>query len=273
MKYAKDIMVRNIITIDPNETLQSAARLMLDNKADYLSVIENKIFRGIITFKDLWCANGERFLKDVLTCTINSITSHTTVFEIKELMDKYGSEALPVLDDGIFAGFVLKHDVHFELGKNVDELTSLYKKDFIVYMGKKLLSLEQEVCIAFIDIDNFGCIDKTYGHVVGDRILRSFALKLLENKPESTYLCRFGGDEFVLLLPFCYEKSKYLVDRLLIQAREVRCKNCIRITATSGISAFIPQYTYPSTKDEYEEIILKLMNDASLASTLAKLQS
>ena len=273
MKYAKDIMVRNIITIDPNETLESAARLMLENKTDYLSVTENKVFRGIITFKDLWCANGEKSLKDVVTCTINSITSHTTVFEIKELMDKCGSEALPVLDDGIFVGCVLKHKLHFELGKNVDELTGLYKKNFIIYIGKKLLSLEQEFCIAFIDIDKFGSIDKIYGHVVGDRILRCFALKLLENKPESTYLCRFGGDEFVLLLPFSYGKSKYLVDRLLKLAREVRCKTCIRITATHGISAYIPQYSYPSTKDEYEEIILKLMNDASLASTLAKRRS
>ncbi|NYI40751.1 histidine kinase N-terminal 7TM domain-containing diguanylate cyclase [Demequina lutea] len=54
--------------------------------------------------------------------------------------------------------------------------------------------------IAVIDVDHFKAVNDTYGHPVGDRVLRELASAMLEEVPSST-LARIGGEEFLILLP------------------------------------------------------------------------
>lgn len=55
-------------------------------------------------------------------------------------------------------------------------------------------------CIALIDIDHFKKINDQYGHVTGDHVLRAFAQRVNSFVRKSDTFCRFGGEEFVLLL-------------------------------------------------------------------------
>ena len=55
--------------------------------------------------------------------------------------------------------------------------------------------------MVMIDIDNFKNVNDTYGHKVGDDVIVMLSETLLELSRESDIVCRFGGEEFILLLP------------------------------------------------------------------------
>ena len=55
--------------------------------------------------------------------------------------------------------------------------------------------------ILFIDIDHFKRVNDKYGHMVGDQLLKSFSRRLVSTFRESDFVARFGGEEFVAILP------------------------------------------------------------------------
>jgi len=86
-----------------------------------------------------------------------------------------------------------------------DELTSLYTKR---HFQAKLASLEDNYrltgegfAVMMLDLDRFKQINDTYGHVMGDRMLTDLAVLIRSNLRMGEIPCRYGGDEFVVLLP------------------------------------------------------------------------
>jgi diguanylate cyclase (GGDEF)-like protein len=66
-----------------------------------------------------------------------------------------------------------------------------------------------KVMLIFTDLNNFKLVNDVYGHMMGDKILRAFANILVESKPANSHIYRFGGDEFIAILPgFDGEKTK-----------------------------------------------------------------
>ncbi|MBI3894496.1 MAG: GGDEF domain-containing protein [Acidobacteria bacterium] len=57
------------------------------------------------------------------------------------------------------------------------------------------------VTVAYIDLDNFKSVNDSYGHIVGDELLKVVARTLRENMRETDLAARLGGDEFAVLLP------------------------------------------------------------------------
>jgi diguanylate cyclase (GGDEF)-like protein len=97
-----------------------------------------------------------------------------------------------------------------------DLLTGLYNRNFfnesIVRDIKKAERRHEKLSIIIIDIDNFKNINDTYGHLHGDGVLRECASILKGAVRKSDFLCRYGGDEFVIVTPMrtCLENEKLL---------------------------------------------------------------
>ena len=82
----------------------------------------------------------------------------------------------------------------------IDQLTGLYNKQFL-----REKYLESGVCavrtaLLFIDVDDFKTINDSYGHLVGDEVLRELAACIRNNVRIANDAIRFGGDEFVIIL-------------------------------------------------------------------------
>ncbi len=86
-----------------------------------------------------------------------------------------------------------------------DLLTGLYNRNFfnetIVRDIRKAERQHESLSIIIIDIDNFKDINDTYGHLHGDGVLRECARILKNAVRKSDFLCRYGGDEFVIVTP------------------------------------------------------------------------
>ncbi len=86
-----------------------------------------------------------------------------------------------------------------------DQLTGLYNRRFLFGQLTPLVQRAQcggdAVSIMAIDIDHFKRCNDTYGHDVGDQVLREFSVRLASNTRPSDFACRLGGEEFVVIMP------------------------------------------------------------------------
>ena len=89
----------------------------------------------------------------------------------------------------------------------LDGLTGVYtRRVFEDRLEKEYLRSQRynhPFCLAIFDVDRFKRINDTLGHCVGDSTLRTLAHALGEDLRKTDVLARFGGDEFVLLMPEC----------------------------------------------------------------------
>lgn len=100
----------------------------------------------------------------------------------------------------------------------LDSLTGLMnRRHFMAKAEAELRRAERyghPVAIALGDLDHFKHLNDTYGHAAGDIVLRAFAALLTESVRESDLVCRYGGEEFVLLFPeSTTEQARVLMER------------------------------------------------------------
>jgi diguanylate cyclase (GGDEF)-like protein len=99
------------------------------------------------------------------------------------------------------------HQLQEKLGEqaNRDPLTGLYNRRYIDATLEQELARSQRgghpLCVVMMDIDHFKQINDTLGHVAGDACLRSIALTLQDCVRISDHCGRWGGEEFICLLP------------------------------------------------------------------------
>ena len=94
---------------------------------------------------------------------------------------------------------------------NIDQLTGLYNKQYL-HEGIPLYDVNVvRNALIFIDVDDFKAINDTYGHLVGDEVLRELAACIKKNVRVTNISVRFGGDEFVIILENTSGEDAFLV--------------------------------------------------------------
>lgn len=100
------------------------------------------------------------------------------------------------------------------------------------------------LAVLFVDLDHFKDVNDTAGHAIGDRVLQCMASRLLACVRSSDTVSRYGGDEFVILLPEIDHSGSLLpvAQKILtaIEAPHHLAPHVFRITASIGVS-FFPQ--------------------------------
>ena len=88
-----------------------------------------------------------------------------------------------------------------------DPLTGLYNRRYMEETFdreiQRAIRKQQQLCVIMADIDGFKEINDTVGHVLGDKVLIKVSALLMKNIRTSDVACRYGGDEFCLILPDC----------------------------------------------------------------------
>ncbi|MEZ5902298.1 MAG: PleD family two-component system response regulator [Alphaproteobacteria bacterium] len=105
-----------------------------------------------------------------------------------------------------------------------DTLTGLYNRRYFDVHVQKILQKNEtsrkSLGILMIDIDHFKAVNDTYGHAVGDEILKEFAARLQDKLRGFDMVARLGGEEFVALLPDVDEEMAHIVAERLRSAIE-----------------------------------------------------
>lgn len=142
---------------------------------------------------------------------------------------------------------LLEHDVLKRLLENasLDFLTGTVNRrffqQFLIREIGRAQRLNRQFSLALFDVDNFKLINDTYGHQVGDEVLRNISLKLKQLLRAQDVLCRFGGDEFICLLPETnYFYSLAIAERMTNSIRDIPMQLGLMgmLSATCGIAIY-----------------------------------
>jgi diguanylate cyclase (GGDEF)-like protein len=146
-----------------------------------------------------------------------------------------------------------------------DGLTGLYnhrqfKKMFVEEIARAN-RYKNQLSIILFDVDNFKQFNDTYGHPNGDIVLQEMACLLRELLRDCDLIFRYGGEEFVALLPETNLKEALLVAERIRIFVETESKRFLKlITKTHGVTVSIGVASYP--KDGAEpQVLLKTVDD------------
>ncbi|MBN1623273.1 MAG: GGDEF domain-containing protein, partial [Clostridia bacterium] len=130
-----------------------------------------------------------------------------------------------------------------ELVSQTDELTGLFNRRRMMDEIEKQIAYSQRYknifSIAMLDIDYFKNINDTYGHDIGDVVLREFSGLLSSKLRLSDFFGRWGGEEFVLLLPGTTPDDSFiLLTRLQNDIGNHIFPNGIKVAFSAGICGY-----------------------------------
>jgi diguanylate cyclase (GGDEF)-like protein len=152
----------------------------------------------------------------------------------------------------------------------IDALTGLYNRR---HMDERLHEelevfkrLNEEFSVMIVDIDDFKIVNDTHGHEVGDKVMVILAESLRVNVREYDIVSRWGGEEFLLLLPGLNEADAYgRAEKLRKRVQELACTNeepILCVTVTIGVATI-----------RQNEDISQLINRADVGADLRRINS
>ena len=116
-----------------------------------------------------------------------------------------------------------------------------------LYTRRRIGGLKADFCLVYLDVDHFKQINDTYGHVMGDAVIRYLGGQLLAYTRSSDYAFRYGGDEYALILQDTDLAAGKLIGerlrRLFEQNPPVIEGTSIPMTISLGIAEFQDEKT------------------------------
>src|SRR5699024_1687086 len=281
IKKAKDTVVTLSQEFDKQQTKEHTTQieqqvvLLIDDQIDFLTNIKNRleiegyhVIMALHLYKgfELFYAMKPNFVlinTDLYELTIEDLEkftkavnhSHTPIAFVSEETSlegrvlAYEMGATDYVDKKVFSPdwFVpyLKTRLVHQQKVLVDELTGAYNRKYMTHLLDELIADYERhgdmFSIVMIDLDHFKKINDTYGHLIGDLILRELVETIHMHKRKTDDVCRYGGEEFQLVLPRTNEQGALLlVERIREEfARKLFASDGenFKVTFSAGIVA------------------------------------
>lgn len=205
----------------------------LNNKSEYILTPDKKIglFPLISESKLLGC---------IVTKSTDNVLSEKEI----EYLEQLSSQAATTINRANVYAEILKH-------ATLDALTGFYNRRQLEERIKQEVSSakrqKRSLCAVMIDIDFFKKVNDTYGHAAGDLVLKTVSRVIKMHLRDYDIAGRYGGEEFVVLLPYTKIKEAEVVAERLRKAVEdtkvdlskiIPDKGEIKVTISLGISQF-----------------------------------
>ncbi len=201
----------------------------LNNKSEYILTPDKKIglFPMISENKLLGC---------IVTKSTDNILSEKEI----EYLEQLSSQSATTLNRANVYAEILKH-------ATLDALTGFYNRRQLEERIKQEASSarrqHRSLCAIMTDIDYFKKVNDTYGHSAGDLVLKTVSREIKNQLRDYDVAGRYGGEEFVILLPFTkIEEAKMVAERLrnAVKSKKIELagKQHINVTISLGVSEY-----------------------------------
>lgn len=203
--------------------------------------------------------------------TLGAIVAYSTIGklsanEIDYLVELTKQSSITIQRANVYSE-VLKH-------ATLDALTGLNnRRQFEIRLKQETSQSSRkdtDLCCIMLDIDFFKKVNDTYGHAAGDCVLKGVAEIIMKTVREYDIPCRYGGEEFFILLPMTtFEQTKMVAERLRaniekadIDIREAKVKGIptLKVTASIGVN----KYNKVQTPEEFYQGADKALYEAKI---------
>jgi diguanylate cyclase (GGDEF)-like protein len=195
-------------------------------------------------------------------CAEAARTGHPVHFETElaaqgKVLDVYAYCPMPGFFAVVLADITLRREAEVRVHHlaHHDPLTDLPNRTLLGQRATialaQMTEQQQSLALLFCDLDRFKDINDRLGHAAGDRLLREVARRLRSVVRKADTVSRFGGDEFVVLLPQTNRASAYAVGEKLLasMARPVELEGeLLTVSLSIGISL------YPEHGSAFEDL-------------------
>ena len=218
--------------INKSVSLEKASQMMREHGVHQLIVVDDvKNLIGLVKRHDILKAiHGSYF--DYLLQTINSKTENEKVLR--------------------------SHKEELEKLANYDQLTGLPNRLFFqTYLKKSLakaIRSKQTLGLLVLDLDRFKSINDSYGHTVGDELLKTISLRLVQRVREGDLVARLGGDEFAIVLEDLSKEDDIVgVTNSILQTISNTCKlsNGVEVSIEASVGIVLA----PKNAKTFEQIL------------------
>ena len=127
-----------------------------------------------------------------------------------------------------------------------DPMTGLFNRRGLAMTLESVVQLRQQFSAITLDIDHFKAINDSYGHDIGDEVIKSLAEQIRHSARESDILCRVGGEEFLVLLPGTpLAEAGMIAERLRQNVETLMLPGIQPITISLGVAHWNQQQGEP----------------------------
>jgi diguanylate cyclase (GGDEF)-like protein len=194
----------------------------VDDKHFWIDTLleELKIHNRVVQIKDIKTAKLHSYDIKIKKFDANYILSLTNITYIDSEKKEYAHQA------------------------DYDSLTNIYNRKRLEELFEKQVekseTLKETFCTVMIDIDHFKRVNDTYGHLVGDTVLITLSQLVNSNIRQSDIFARWGGEEFVLLLPNVkIDLAEKILTHLRIKIEDHDFADVEKITCSFGVTEYI----------------------------------
>jgi diguanylate cyclase (GGDEF)-like protein len=260
-------MTRGVITVPPETSLREACRRMIRDSISCVVVAregrplglisERAVVRRLGAGKSLEVSARRAMSSPLLTCS-----PRITLTGALEKMRENHVRRLAVTRRGRLLGIITQSDLLEASNRQLvelsrehgrlraaamrDELTGLYnRRAFNEFFKEELGRVRRYgglLALALFDLDHFKQVNDRFGHDAGDAVLRAFARVLRECSRAVDVVSRYGGEEFVVMLPAAGTRAARIfaerVRRLLGRSEVTAGRQKLRCTVSAGVCKF-----------------------------------
>ncbi len=241
--------------------------ILLDEKSEIVRVSKHTL--SLLNFeKDELLNKNISYLFDENTKNkigIDNIQIQEKKYSDIEILSKCGEKIptniiyIPIFDkkihDFIGAIFVIQDiSIEYELRRKNEELqektirdglTKLYNHQYSVEIIRREVNKlneevnKKELSLMMLDIDFFKYVNDTFGHLYGDYVLETLSNILVNNVNDKGYVGRFGGEEFIIILPqIAIDEACDIGEKIRNEIEKYEFNKALKITISIGIKQF-----------------------------------
>lgn len=248
------------------DTVRTALRAWTEQTSEHFQVKAREVKELLLSLARTAQSVGERddrcaVQMNRVTERLKNIASLDDVTEIRASIEESATELKASIDRMTTAGKAAMDELRAEITTyraRLDEAEYLASRDMLTGLGNRpwaeaqieeRIRAQTHFCAVMIDIDDFKRVNDEHGHMAGDELLKQFAGELRSACRKGDAACRWGGDEFVVLMDCELDQAEVQASRLQewvcgnysLQSRSVPLT--LRIQASIGLAAHVSAET------------------------------
>lgn len=229
------------------------------------------VFIVIVIISVLLFILGKIFDKslDRLSYIVNSISNGNYTKNIDKLTEMIGEKSeLKIIKEAIknMNYEIVKREIELKYISETDPLTGIYNRraiiSFIEVEIQRSKNFESEYTLIMFDLDKFKRLNDKFGHLFGDEVLREVCKKVSNNIKDTDKFGRYGGEEFLIILPnTAFSEGIVVADRLRKEIEEMKWKNDVVVTVSMGVIRNMKADTLDLSLERVDNLLYKAKNN------------